>query len=284
MARRRPYANPDVENSVLDIDDAFRKSFRKISARLKALIRDIKRGQGVRYGDAATASKIRAMIFELEKEMADAGFADILKEQRAALTRMTNAVVAEAGELGFSGEFSAAEKNQIKLLRTGSHRRLLLLRSKAASDLEQILVRSATANVDVDDVVQAIADKLDVTETQARTEAEKVVSSFHTQTRVERATRAGVEWFLYRGPQDSRNRNFCSHFVGTRVTVAILARHAGRFDRDPKFIPVSAWLGTYNCRHELVPLVTEARIMRYPIGPLYPGASRHVAKPEKKAA
>jgi hypothetical protein len=284
MARRSPYANPDVEDSVLDIDAAFRESFRKISARLTKLIRDIKRGQGVKYGDAATAAKIRRLILQLENEMNEAGFDDILSEQRIALRSMTKAIIDEAKDLDLPDTFSVAEKEQIKLLRSGSHHRLIMHRRKAASELEQILVRSATANVDTDDVVQAIARNLEITETQARTEAERTIATFHTQTRVERSTRAGVKWFLYRGPQDSRNRNFCAHFVGTRVTIEILARHAGRFDRDPKFVPVAAWLGTYNCRHELVPLVTEERIAQYKIGPLPPGASRRVEQPKKKAA
>lgn len=264
---RDPYASPEVESAVLDIEESFRAAFRKIAIQLRKLVRHIKAGQGVRYSDAVVAAKIRALIFELEHEMNAAGFGDVLKGQRAALKRLSKSVLDEATGLGLPSIFSDAEKGQIDLLRDGAHHKLIMLRHKAASELEEILIRSATANVDVDDVVHAISRRLDITETQARTEAEKTIAAFHTQVRTEHADKAGVKWFLYRGPLDDRTRLFCAHFAGTRVTIAILEKHAGSYDRNPGRVPVAALLGDYHCRHELVPLPDPKTWKQYPIGP-----------------
>ena len=70
---------------------------------------------------------------------------------------------------------------------------------------------------------------------------------------------AGVEYFLYDGPKDGRNRPFCAKLVGKRLTKKQLRNL--RNDVGPQ--PPSIWAGGYGCRHRLVALDTD-ELSQYP--------------------
>ncbi len=178
---------------------------------------------------------------------------------------MASVILKESKHLGISADFDKEEIKQIKKLLSGSHKKLLKLRGEIAGDLEKVLIRQAVG-ADIEDVINKMSIKLRGSVTNASTEAEKIVAAFHTQTRVDHSEKNGVKWFWYRGPRDDRNRDFCARFVGTRVTKAILAKHATSYGRKG-LTPVYAYLGEYNCRHELVPLPNPKSLKKYPIGP-----------------
>ena len=125
------------------------------------------------------------------------------------------------------------------------------------------------------DLVGSIRNRIESTKLQAMRTAADVTSQFHTQTRVEHFD-SPERWWLYDGPRDERNRDFCAHFVGTRVTIAKLNTYSMRYDRKHP-LPPSIGLGGWACRHELVPL-TEKTKDKYPEGPLSPGRARTVRK------
>jgi len=60
---------------------------------------------------------------------------------------------------------------------------------------------------------------------------------------------AGVEYYLYDGPRDERNRPFCAALTGHWVTSEELARL-----RNGQIEPAAIYGGGYNCRHRWVAL------------------------------
>lgn len=264
---REQYANPRLEQSARRIEDGFQKAYRKILKRLRQRVKAIKAGQGTSKGDALVAAKMRSFVLELEAEIDAAGYKLLYARQGNEIKRLADEVAREARKLGIDASFSQDEKAKISLLTRGAHRRLSFMRTKIASDLEQVLIHSVTGEIDTEDIIANISDRLDVSQSAARAEAEKAVAAFHAQTRAEHSEANGVRWFWYRGPQDDRTRDFCGHFVGTRVTMDILDKYAGSYGRNPGLLPVYAYLGGYNCRHELVPLPGEKAWLQYPVGP-----------------
>jgi hypothetical protein len=275
---RKPYANQDLEGSILNIEAGFEQAFRKILSRLRAKLKKIKAGQGVSKTDALVASKIKSMIHALEDEINRAGFKKILATQGKEMKRIASVILKESKSLGLE-DFDKSEIKQIKKLIDGSHKKLLKMRGEIAGDLEKVLIRQSVG-ADFEDVINAMSLKLRGSVTRASTEAEKIVAAFHTQTRVEHSEKNGVKWFWYRGPQDGRNRDFCARFVNTRVTVAILEKHSTSYGRSG-LTPVYAYLGEYNCRHELAPLPNPKSHAKYPIGPRGAAAAQPTAQPTK---
>ncbi len=94
----------------------------------------------------------------------------------------------------------------------------------------------------------------------------QAISVLETDIRLETADSRGVKWFWYAGPRDPGNRDWCSHFVDTKVTKEILDKFSDSFGRGRQPRPASIWRGGYNCRHRLVPLVGD-RAKKFEVGP-----------------
>jgi hypothetical protein len=159
----------------------------------------------------------------------------------------------EDGAMVPADHFSDVSEEQIRSLKDGIRRGMLDFERRVASELEALVRGSLTGQLNLDKLAKTIQTQMDLREDQVQTMMSTSLSAFHRQTRAEHAQEAGVVWFLYDGPRDDRNRDFCAHFVGTRVTIQILRKYADRFGRNPKLIPVEVLLGGHRCRHELMP-------------------------------
>lgn len=83
-------------------------------------------------------------------------------------------------------------------------------------------------------------------------ELKTAVAGFNRFVRQEQMKEAGLQYLLYAGPKDERNRLFC----------AIRARNIYTLDAvnawdNGQGLPANIYCGGYNCRHELVPLSNE---------------------------
>jgi hypothetical protein len=261
---RVPYSSPLVESAVVDLDKKFKDAFENLKKEIRKQVQALNRDGQVLVRDRFNMARIREIVNQLKQTARDTGFGDVLDSSANSLVKMAEGVLDEAGGHGLPAQFSQTTGADLENLITGTQRAILHHETTVARDIERILLRSATGSTDWKDLVDRIESQMDIRRDQALTTAQDAVSTFHTHTRVTHFEEAGVEWFLYDGPRDARNRDFCSRFVRTRVTMEILNEHS--IERSHP-LPASISLGGWNCRHELVPLVTQQQINRWPIGP-----------------
>jgi len=281
---RSPYTNPAVESAVRKLEREYGDAFRRLRVYLERALAKLNRDGKLLVRDRFNVHHINSVLNELQATARELGFGDVIKTQTKELRGLTKAILKEAQELKGATKFSALTGETIKAMMMDAQRVVIGEEAAVSRQLEFMLRRSLTGNVEWMDLVGQLQTQLKLTETQAITKSLDVVSSFHTSTRVEHfeardadGTITGVEWWLYAGARDDRNRDFCAHFVGTRVTTAILDSYADQYGRKHP-APPSMSLGGYGCRHELVPLPMEEQWGKYREGPIAPGASREVKK------
>jgi len=255
-----------IDKAERDIERKLRDTFQDLERKMRRHLDRLKSKKGIVGREAWNLRINRQMIEKLQAEIKDSGYSDTLKLQVQKMRELSRQVLREAGDLGLPNKFSPISEEAIDTVLHGTRQNASKRGVEVASELETILMRSLTGNSSRADIIANIEKRLDVSRSQAMSEVTNQMSSFHRQVRVEHAQESGIEWFLYDGPLDDRNRDFCSHFVGTRVTLAILQEHASRFNRSLDAGPVVITLGGFGCRHELVPLLLEF-LKDYPIGP-----------------
>ena len=81
------------------------------------------------------------------------------------------------------------------------------------------------------------------------TDIKTQVSAYNRMIQLEQARVKGIDRFLYAGPKDERNREFCAQRVNLIFTKAQIAT----WDNG-QGLPADIYCGGYNCRHELVPV------------------------------
>lgn len=119
-------------------------------------------------------------------------------------------------------------------------------------DIETEAARAAAQAVregkSVREAAQLVADRIGAKRHAAETVALTARAGYDRAARIEVATEAGVERFRYTGPQPERP--FCRKHFGRVFTLAELDQLSNGHG-----LPVRDYLGGWNCRHRLVPLV-----------------------------
>jgi len=212
---------------------------------------------GLLVSDQFNLARLDKTIRLLRVDLSAAGYDSAIQDQLAGIEEIKDAILAESGKLNLPEEFSAESESMLSMLAQGAEEELLTVANAAAGAVAQALRRAAVGGLKLTDLILSIAATLDIYEGQAKTLVTTTLHSLHSSVRVKHFTDAGVEWFLYAGPDDDVTREWCSHFVGTRVTPAILEEHASEWGREGKtpLRPVTSWRGGWNCRHELIPLL-----------------------------
>lgn len=260
------YQNPDVEYAVRRTSASLERAFSGIQSDLERQLAALDRDGQVITRSPDNVRRVQRMAQEMQRQLRDAGYSEALQRQTEEMRRLAAAVLEEAGDKGIPQRFSETTGQSVQAILSNAHRELIRDEAKVAGDLEDLIVRSTMGSTEWMDIVSSLEEQLDLRQRQAITKASSTLSQFHTTTRVQHFADAGVRWWLYEGPRDDRNRDWCGHFVDTRVTVDILNQHASSFGRKHP-LPPSISLGGYNCRHELIPLVEPSAIRRHPIGP-----------------
>jgi hypothetical protein len=155
-----------------------------------------------------------------------------------------------ADNLGRS--FSAANLRSLSRLATDSVDVLLLRGEEAGAKLRAILVTGAHTNAPIADLVTELADRADITFRQALVEAETQLMAFHRDGLAVESFEAGIDLYVYDGPDDGIVRDFCAPLVGKIITLPDLD---GMENDGPQ--PVSRFLGGFRCRHSLSPISLE---------------------------
>ncbi len=264
---RPEYSSPAVESAAKELEKAFERAFRQLRNSLRSEIAALNREGDILVRDQFNMRQIRSIVNNLKRRARELGFDDIFDKEADGLIKSARSIIDEAGRLGLSTEFTETTGIDLENLIFDAQRTILHHENVVVREIEKILMRSATGNLAWDDLVRRIEKRMGIRQDQALTAANDAIQTFHTHTRVEHFTEAGIVWWLYDGPEGGPIREFCDHFVGTRVTMEILDDPQWQIafsGRGGHPLPPSDALGGYNCRHELVPLVDLAGI---PIGP-----------------
>lgn len=267
---RKPFVNPAAEAAALRINASFADAFRELERYLAAELEKLRFDGDSLQHDLYNITSIRKLTAELQVKARELGMGDVIGAQARNLAALAREVLDEAAGLDMPHKFSGATAEEVRALMQDAQREIIAREVRVSSELERILVRSTVGALKRDDLLASLRSTLDINQRQAVTLAEDTIAAFHTSTRVAHFSqeddngRPLVNWWLYDGPLDERNRDWCSQFIGTRVTLEILDAHATDFGRKHPLQP-SVSLGGYNCRHQLVPLVDGWQ--RYPIGP-----------------
>jgi hypothetical protein len=267
---------PDALPSELRVAQAIRDAFAQIKSYLTNLIGEYDAKDGALERDSFNLSRLSALLPQLKGHLEELGFSDIKDVELAELEALYVATIEEInaiphygklGEENISQDWKATSDQALDLVLSGAANETLRLRDDLASQLEAILVRTVMSGATkITDLIDEIQARADMTMNQAITLAATTIHAFSRQMTISAGEETGIEWFLFTGPEDNRTREWCAHFVGTRVTVEILDDYFNQWGHEDQPGPVEAYLGGYNCRHRLVPLAGSF-VDKYPEGP-----------------
>lgn len=143
-------------------------------------------------------------------------------------------------------DVSAARLDAIRTMRSAVFDDLA---ERQATNLQQILLNLNFGTSSITSAAEALANDTDRSVGQAETIIRTSVHAFEREANVAMADAAGIEQFIYVGPDDKLTREFCQEHIGDVKTLeewsAITAPDA--------YGPVPTFAGGPNCRHSIVP-------------------------------
>lgn len=194
--------------------------------------------------DAANLGRALAFRRQLAAWLQDEGFVDLALEVLGApLDELASSILATsriANEAAKLASFTDT-LNALKELRLAD---LLDISDDMAREIARITFEGMVALRQVDSLVLDISDRLEVTQRQARTVYDTAVSTFARQVEQLNADGTDDELFVYVGPFDEKNREFCEARVGR-----VYERQAIDEMDNGQLPDVFLTGGGYNCRH-----------------------------------
>lgn len=194
--------------------------------------------------DLANLGRALAFREQLATWLEQEGFLDLLTrvlgepfDELAESVFASSRVAADAAKLAsFTDTLSA-----LKELRLAD---LLDVSDDIGRELSKIVFEGMVGLRPVDALVLDIADRLELTQRQARTIYDTGISTFARQVEQLHADGTDDELFVYVGPFDEKNRDFCEERVGK-----VFERQAIDEMDNGQLPDVFLTGGGYNCRH-----------------------------------
>lgn len=246
--QRRALREAAIQDAaVVAYNAELRRVYRRLTALLRAALAEWDTDTlGRTITTAANLARVLALRRKARQLVRQAGFDD------AALTAIADpldslaASVLRGRQVGTSlGPNIAETLDAWKTLRLAD---LLALGDDVARVIQRVVLDGTLGLRSVDALIADVAEALDVSQRQARTIYDTMVSVFSRQ--VEQLTSTGEpdELFVYVGPVDSVMREFCAEWVGKVRTRAFWVT----LDNGTKTLPnVLLHAGGWNCRHVL---------------------------------
>jgi len=236
-ARRVRASEKRTENFVLRLE-------RFLDRNLESIIAD---------ADGYTAKEALKALADLEGVMNEAG----LQEQLGRLKEIYREEYAEASELfeRTTGKKALLGGTAKEVLAALEDDRLALAGKMVESylgDVRSYVLDSVMAGTrpTMTELKDAYGDTV---ARQLQTEIDTSVAAYHRLTNRLKAEKAGIDKFLYAGPDDKVTRPFCAERVGQVFTQDEIDSWDNGTD-----LPANVYLGGWNCRHRLLAVVDEA--------------------------
>jgi hypothetical protein len=249
---------------------------------LHEVLDKLHREGGVVVADEFNLATIDDLVRVLRAQMDALGYREAIREQVVGLQQLAAEIEQEIRDLGgphieTPEKFTAKSERAIELLLRGAESELTQVGNQAAEELGQLLRQAALGNVEYDSLMRDIRKKLEIKRNQADALITTTLHSFNSHIRVMQAREAGVEWFVYLGPNELRGqpgwqpdhviREWCWHWEGRRGTLEMFEKTSDLWGREDQPAGVAAWRGGWRCRHQLVPLIGKANLEKWPVGP-----------------
>jgi len=215
-----------------------------LNAKLRTLIRRIQTDPTGRLVATRTSLALALRLkTDIAKALVQAGYVELAATAvNDPLDRLAASVLdGQALDAATLGAYDVDALAALKQLRLAD---LVQVGEQAAATVWRAVVDGVLGARPVLDLVDTIADALDLSAKQARTIYDTGVSTYSRQVGQLGTTGEDDEPFLYAGPNDQKTREFCADRVGK-----VYSR--GRIDDmdNGQLDPVMAYGGGYNCRH-----------------------------------
>lgn len=157
---------------------------------------------------------------------------------------------------GLGPSMATLDAETLRRFADGTVDRILSLKGEAGERLRRLTLEASQAQVTPERALTELARAMAGTVAEAVSEFATGLMGLGRVAMYEGSKRAGIDLFVYEGPEDGITRPFCSLYVGRIVTTQDL----DRADNHQGLRPTSVYLGGYNCRHSLAPITVEQAI------------------------
>lgn len=244
---------------------AFKVALDRTRAQLEQLILSLKSEDGTIEGGALNITRIANAAATLVSTIDGAGFSQAIDVQAQAIRDIAFDVLKEYPD-ELPARFSADSQAAMEMLVAGADADVTSAMQSMASSVAAMLRAAALGGVKVAELLARVGAQLSLSEAQILTISTSAMHSFAASVTIQQSKEAGVEWYVYLGPNDSVTREWCGHWVGRRGRLEDFEATSNQWGRGKQPLPVATWRGGYNCRHELTPLFGED-ILKWPEGP-----------------
>ena len=247
------------------VADAIGQTFaRELAAVLRDLERELRRLASAaldgRQGPLARAVRAARLRRQIAQALRDAGFHQLAESSTSVGLDRLLAQVEKLRGAARLAEFTTADASRILALKELARLDLLGQGDAISHALWRTLAHGVFSQRPVADLLDDLADAIDVELTEARTLYDTTVNIFGRQVEAMKATGKPDEVFAYLGPLDIKTRPFCYERVGkvfTREQIDAM---------DNKQLPNTFLTGGgYNCRHSFI-AVSKVSALRKLVG------------------
>jgi hypothetical protein len=217
-----------------------------ITARIRRLLRQLETDTTGRI--AATETNLALalrMRQDLTRALEDGGYPELVtRAADAPLDRLARQLLDPRTRTGQAVQLAAFDLDALVAMKQLRLAELLQVGDDVAVQLWRITLDGVVGARPVLDLVDDIADVLDISARHARTVYDTAVATFSRQVEQLGTTGAPDEAFLYVGPDDEKTRPFCeAHVDRVYSRAAIDTMDNGQLPN------VLLTAGGYNCRH-----------------------------------
>jgi hypothetical protein len=252
---------PELEALTEGAVQRLRADIERVIERLAAYLREAAAGLGTEEGrlsdspsNVELASKLAG---DLGRVLSDLGYDQAVGRLLDDLEAANDLIAGATGDtLGVS--YTAASQTSLAAFAVGVVDELLAVKGQAADRLREVLLLGLRTHLPLDRELSDLAEALGVTIRQAANLAETSLMAFQREALVSQAEEAGIDLFVYEGPDDGLTRPFCAEHVDRIYTQGDLDAE----ENGQGLEPTSRYLGGFRCRHYLSPItVDEAQAM-----------------------
>lgn len=261
MSQRGPIPSKYEPN----VQRAFKVALDRTRTQLEQLILSLQSTDGIIDGGALNITRIANAAATLVSTIDGAGFSQAIEVQAQAIRDIAFDVLKEYPD-DLPAKFSADSQAAMEMLVAGADADVTSAMQAMASSVAAMLRAAAMGGVKVADLLARVGNVLGLSEAQILTISTSALHSFSASVTIQQSKEAGVEWYVYLGPNDPSTREWCGHWVGRRGRLEDFEATADQWGRSKQPLPVGTWRGGFNCRHELVPLFGDD-VQKWPEGP-----------------
>lgn len=272
-----------IERQKIDIMDdataAFMKSLdrslSRLNTKVQGFIGDLEAGERLATSSRNLTRAVNSQA-QIEEMLLEAGYRDSTERLMAAYDRVAALTLDAGGLLGIKDAFSEVDVRALTALKDIDMSRWEALGGDLVRDIHASIVEAVIGGSSVSDLQDAIEARLRgigendaAVARRAETLANTLTSSFDRTVSNRMAKKAGIDTFVYLGPDDDVTRPFCAAVLHGEGDSDF---NIPSVDSDPPIytseqiaemdngqgLPVDQYGGGYQCRHSFRPISVEA--------------------------